>query len=73
MTREDGSVTGGGGMQRSGPTGAEESVIAQMVADGATVKDLRRKFPDIDPSALERWHAGHIHGRDESPARARRR
>jgi hypothetical protein len=56
MEREDGSVTGGGGMQRSGPTTGEAKIIRQMVAQGATVKDLRKRFPDIDSGALARWH-----------------
>jgi hypothetical protein len=56
MTREDGSVTGGG-VYRSGPTAKEEKVIRQMVAQGATVKDLRARFRDIEPKALELWHS----------------
>lgn len=42
-------------IQKSGPNNNEAKAIREMHAGGASLKDIKRAFPDIVEDALERW------------------
>lgn len=51
-----GFPSGGPPLVRSGPSPLEQTQIRALVAEGATVDDLKERFPDVDPHSLEAWH-----------------
>lgn len=41
--------------KRSGPNPKEQLVIRQMFAAGASLDEVKAKFHDIEPAAIEAW------------------
>lgn len=45
----------GDNIKKVGPNSDEVKLIREMHADGASLKDVVKAFPSIEPEALERW------------------